>query len=119
MTGTGRRVENLKIFAAIVDCFGYRTTRKEWVRALRELQQAGQLTMEGAMSSAGKITGLRFGMGIVTDMMRIFILAILAFALCSCATGANSYEILGLHLKPAADGDYDGFGYVPGEGDPE
>jgi hypothetical protein len=34
-------------------------------------------------------------------MVRIFILAILAFALCSCA---DSYEISGLHLKPAADG---------------
>jgi hypothetical protein len=47
MTGTGRRVVSRRIFAAIVDCFGYRTTRKEWVRALCELQQAGQLTMEG------------------------------------------------------------------------
>jgi hypothetical protein len=44
-------------------------------------------------------------------MVRIFILAILAFALCSCA---------GFHLKPAADDDYDGFGhnYVSGSGDP-
>ncbi len=48
--------------------------------------------------------------------VRIFILAILAFALCSCA---DSYEILGLHLKPAAEGDYDNAGHVPGSGDPE
>jgi three-Cys-motif partner protein len=48
----GRRVENRKIFAAIVDCFGYSTTRKEWVRALRELQQAGKLTMEGTEDSS-------------------------------------------------------------------
>ena len=49
--------------------------------------------------------------------VRILILAILAFALCSCA---DSYEILGVHLKPAADGDRDGFGhgYVSGSGDP-
>ena len=51
-----------------------------------------------------------------SQMVRIFILAILAFALCSCA---DSYEILGLHLKPAAGDDYDNFGHVPGEGDPE
>jgi hypothetical protein len=41
--------------------------------------------------------------------VKIFILAILAFALCSCA---------GFHLKEAADDDYDGFGHVPGSGDP-
>jgi hypothetical protein len=35
-----------------VDRFGYRTTRKEWVRALRELQQAGKLTMEGTEDSS-------------------------------------------------------------------
>ena len=47
-------------------------------------------------------------------MVRIFILAILAFALCSCA------DFKGFHLKPAADGDRDGFGhgYVSGSGDP-
>jgi len=48
----GRRVENRKIFAAIVDRFGYHTTRKEWVRALRELQQARKLTMEGTEDSS-------------------------------------------------------------------
>ena len=48
----GRRLENRKIFAAIVDRFGYRTTRKEWVRALRELQQAGKLTMQGTKDSS-------------------------------------------------------------------
>jgi three-Cys-motif partner protein len=48
----GRRVENRKIFAAIVDHFGYRTTRKEWVRALRELQRTGRLTMEGTEDSS-------------------------------------------------------------------
>jgi hypothetical protein len=53
--------------------------------------------------------------GMYSQMVRIFILAILAFALCSCA---DSYEILGLHLKPAADGDYDNAGHVPGSGDP-
>jgi hypothetical protein len=44
------------------------------------------------------------------------ILALLAFALCSCA---DSYDVLGLHLKPAANGDYDNAGHVPGSGDPE
>jgi hypothetical protein len=52
-----------------------------------------------------------------SQMVKIFILAILAFALCSCAED-GSYEILGLHLKPAADDDYDGFGHGPGSGDP-
>ena len=50
-----------------------------------------------------------------SQMVRIFILAILAFALCSFA---DSYEILGL-LKPAADDDYDNAGHVPGRGDPD
>ena len=50
-----------------------------------------------------------------SQMGKIFILAILAFALCSCA---DSYEILGLHLKHAADDDYDNAGHVPGSGDP-
>jgi hypothetical protein len=49
-------------------------------------------------------------------MVRIFILAILAFELCSCA---GSDEFLGLHLKPAANDDYDNAGHVPGSGDPE
>ena len=53
--------------------------------------------------------------GMYSQMVRIFILALLAFALCSCA---DSYEILGLHLKPAANGDYDNAGHVPGSGDP-
>ena len=50
--------------------------------------------------------------------LRIFTLAILALVLCSCA---ESYDVLGLHLKPAADDDRDGFGhgYVSGAGDPE
>jgi hypothetical protein len=49
-----------------------------------------------------------------SQMVRIFILAILAFALCSCA------DFKGFHLKPAADDDRDNFGhgYVPGSGDP-
>jgi hypothetical protein len=50
-----------------------------------------------------------------SQMVRIFILAILTFALCSCA---DSYDILGLHLKLAADDDYDNAGHVPGSGDP-
>jgi hypothetical protein len=50
-----------------------------------------------------------------SQMVRIIILTLLAFALCSCA---DSYEILGLHLKPAANGDYDNAGHVPGSGDP-
>ena len=49
-------------------------------------------------------------------MVRIFVLAILALALCSCA---DSYEVLGLHIKPAANDDYDYFGHAPGSGDPE
>jgi hypothetical protein len=50
-------------------------------------------------------------------LVRIFILAILALVLCSCA---ESYDVLGLHLKRAADDDRDGFGhgYVSGAGDP-
>jgi hypothetical protein len=51
-----------------------------------------------------------------SQMVRIFILAILAFALCSCA---DSYEILGLQLKRAANDDYDNAGHVPGRGDPD
>jgi hypothetical protein len=47
-----------------------------------------------------------------SQMVKIFILAILAFALCSCA------DLKGFHLKPAADDDYDNFGHVPGSGDP-
>jgi hypothetical protein len=47
-------------------------------------------------------------------MVKIFILAILVFALCSCA------DFKGFHLKPADDDDYDNFGhnYVSGSGDP-
>jgi hypothetical protein len=52
----------------------------------------------------------RFGTN--SQMMRIFILAILAFALWSCA------DFKGFHLKPAANDDYDNFGHVPGSGDP-
>jgi hypothetical protein len=48
-------------------------------------------------------------------LVRIFTLVILALVLCSCA---DSYEILGLHLKRAADDDYDNAGHVPGSGDP-
>src|SRR5580704_8602138 len=50
-------------------------------------------------------------------LVRIFILAFFALVLCSCA---DSYEILGLHLKRAADDDRDnaGHGYMPGAGDP-
>jgi hypothetical protein len=47
-----------------------------------------------------------------SQMVKIFILAILAFALCSCA------DFEGFHLKPARDDDYDNFGHVPGSGDP-
>jgi hypothetical protein len=47
-----------------------------------------------------------------SQMVKIFILAILAFALCSCA------DFKGFHLKPARDDDYDNFGHVPGSGDP-
>jgi hypothetical protein len=48
-------------------------------------------------------------------MVKIFILAILAFALCSCA---DSYEVLGLHLKRGDQYDDLGHGYVSGSGDP-
>jgi hypothetical protein len=50
-------------------------------------------------------------------LVRLIALAILALVLCSCA---DSYEVLGLHLKRAADGDRDnaGHGYISGEGDP-
>jgi hypothetical protein len=46
-------------------------------------------------------------------MVRIFILAILAFALCSWA------DFEGFHLKPAADDGWDNLGHAPGSGDPE
>jgi len=45
-----------------------------------------------------------------SQMVRIFILAILAFALCSCAEG--------VHLKGGDDRDNAGHGLVPGSGDP-
>jgi hypothetical protein len=48
--------------------------------------------------------------GTYSQMVRIFILAILAFALCSCADF--------IHLKPAADDDWDNLGHAPGSGDP-
>lgn len=48
----GRRVQNRKIFAAIVDRFGYSTTRKEWIRALRQLKEAGKLSMDGSEDSS-------------------------------------------------------------------
>lgn len=47
-----RRVQNRHIFAAIVDRFGYGTTRKEWIRALRQLKEAGKLSMEGSEDSS-------------------------------------------------------------------
>ena len=50
--------------------------------------------------------------GTYSQMVKIFILAILAFALCSCA------DFKGFHLKPADNDDYDNFGHVPGSGDP-
>jgi hypothetical protein len=53
--------------------------------------------------------------GRYSQMVKIFILAILAFALCSCA---DSYEILGLHLKRGDQYDNVGHGYVSGSGDP-
>ena len=48
----------------------------------------------------------------MVKLMRMFILAILAFALCSCAElfQANPY---------ALPDDYDYFGHTPGAGDPE
>jgi len=51
--------------------------------------------------------------GTYSQMVRIFILAILAFALCSCV------DSNGFHLKPAADDDWDNLGHTPGEGDGE
>ena len=52
--------------------------------------------------------------GTYSQMVKIFILGILAFALCSCA------DFKGFHLKRAVDDDYDNFGhnYVSGSGDP-
>jgi hypothetical protein len=46
------------------------------------------------------------------QMVRIFILAILAFALCSCA------ELFQANPNALPD-DYDYFGHTPGAGDPE
>jgi hypothetical protein len=48
----GRRIQNRQIFAAIVDRFGYSTTRKEWIRALRQLKEAGKLSMDGSEDSS-------------------------------------------------------------------
>lgn len=48
----GRRIQNRQIFAAIVDRFGYSTTRKEWIRALRQLKEAGKLSMDGSGDSS-------------------------------------------------------------------
>jgi len=45
-------------------------------------------------------------------MVKIFILAILAFALCSCA------ELFRANPNALPD-DYDYFGHTPGAGDPE
>ncbi|HZC59579.1 MAG TPA: hypothetical protein VE154_06260 [Chthoniobacterales bacterium] len=53
--------------------------------------------------------------GSYSQMVRIITLAILALALCSCA---DSYEILGLHLKRGDQYDNMGHGYVSGSGDP-
>jgi three-Cys-motif partner protein len=47
-----RNVQNREIFAAIVDQFGYSTTRKEWLKALRALQDAGTLKMDGSEDSS-------------------------------------------------------------------
>ena len=47
-----RRIQNRQIFAAIVDHFGYSTTRKEWVRALRQLSEAGKIKMESSEDSS-------------------------------------------------------------------
>jgi len=44
----GSRIQNRVVFAAIVDRFGYSTTRKEWMRALRQLSETGKLRMEGS-----------------------------------------------------------------------
>ncbi len=49
---TGRRVQNRQIFAAVVDRFRYSTTRKEWIRALRQLKEVGKLSMEGSEDSS-------------------------------------------------------------------
>lgn len=47
----GQRIQNRRIFAAIVDKFGYQTTRREWVEALRLLEKNGTVRMDGAKDS--------------------------------------------------------------------
>ena len=42
------RVQNRDLFAAIVDEFGWRVLRSEYLEALRELEQTGLVSMEGA-----------------------------------------------------------------------
>jgi three-Cys-motif partner protein len=41
-------VECRRVYAAIVDEFGWKYTRKEWIKALRELESDGILTMSGS-----------------------------------------------------------------------
>jgi len=48
----GRRVQNREIFAAIVDQFRFSTMRKEWLKALRRLEQAGKVKMDGSDDSS-------------------------------------------------------------------
>jgi three-Cys-motif partner protein len=48
----GSRIQNRRIFAAIVDKFQYSTTRKEWLRGLRQLQDGGKLSMDGSTDSS-------------------------------------------------------------------
>lgn len=47
-----RLVQNREIFAAIVSKFEYSTTRKEWLKALRRLQDDGKVTMDGSNDSS-------------------------------------------------------------------
>ncbi len=48
----GQRLQNRVLFAAIVDRFGYSTTRKEWLRALRQMNETGKVRMEGSEDSS-------------------------------------------------------------------
>jgi hypothetical protein len=65
-----------------------------------------------AAENLDQADALLFEISVNGQMVRIFILAILAFALCSCA------ELFRANPNALPD-DYDYFGHTPGAGDPE
>jgi three-Cys-motif partner protein len=43
----GKGVENRELYAAIVECFGWKVIRGEYIKALREFEKAGKIRMAG------------------------------------------------------------------------